>query len=334
MRGTTSGVEVNLFFEAIDYKLATPFAISGHVFDVANTVRVSLSQAGSSGQGEGLGVFYLGDDTPSIVRQLQDVRSDIRHIKSVEEIQELLPPGGARNAVDCAFWDLRAKRECVGIWSLLDIPRQPLTTVFSLGIDEPERMARRAIDAKDYPFLKLKLDADHPVERVEAVRKARPDAMIITDVNQGWQLDELKEYAPKLQSLGVEMIEQPLRRGDDEGLADYQSPVPLGADESCLHTGEFEAAASRYDVINIKLDKTGGLTEALKLVGLARKNEKRLMVGNMLGTSLSMAPATVVGQLSDYVDIDGPLVLQQDIENGLQYTKGGCVSPPSPLLWG
>lgn len=334
MRDTVSGTQISLSFEPIDYRLATPFAISGHVFEVANTVRVSLSQSGSSGNGEGLGVFYLGDDISSIMKQLQDVRSDIRHITSVEDIQQLLPPGGARNALDCAFWDLRAKREGTGIWSLLDIAPQPLTTVFSLGIDEPESMARRAIDANDYPFLKLKLDADRPVERVAAVRKARPDARIITDVNQGWELDELKEYAPKLRSLGVEMIEQPLPRGGDEGLEGYQSPVPLGADESCLHTGEFEAAASRYDVINIKLDKTGGLTEALKLAELARKNAKRLMVGNMLGTSLSMAPASVVGQLSEYVDIDGPLVLQHDIENGLEYEEGGNVSPPSPLLWG
>ncbi len=173
-----------------------------------------------------------------------------------------------------------------------------------------------------------------PIMKLEAIRKARPDANLIVDVNQGWSFNELKDYTPAAERLGIAMIEQPLPRGGDAELEGYKSPIPLCADESCLDVSEYETAARRYDVINIKLDKCGGLTEGLKLVELALQDSKGLMIGNMMGSSLSMAPSYVIGQYCRFVDIDGPLFLKQDIDNALEYYDGGTVSIPIPALWG
>ncbi|MEM8562842.1 MAG: dipeptide epimerase [Pseudomonadota bacterium] len=326
--------ELTARFEQVDYRYQQPFAITGYVFEVSSTVRVTLTRDDFTGHGEGQGVYYLGDDATSILKQLDGVSSDLPHIRALDDIQELLPPGGARNALDCAYWDLRTKEEGLSIWSLLDIQPAPLTTVYTLGINEPEIMAQQASAATKYPSLKLKLSGDRPIERVEAVREARPDAAIIVDVNQGWSFEELKEYAPRMKRLGVAMLEQPLARGGDESLASYTSPVPVGADESCLHSGDFTIAAQRYDLINIKLDKTGGLTEALKLARMTRDRGMGLMVGNMGGSSLAMAPSSVIGQMCNFVDIDGPLLLSSDCEHPLVYEEGGIVSLPSRSLWG
>jgi L-alanine-DL-glutamate epimerase-like enolase superfamily enzyme len=198
----------------------------------------------------------------------------------------------------------------------------------------PEEMAAKARAFAAYPQLKVKLDGDQPLERLSAVRNARPEATLVIDVNQGWSMAELATYTPELSNLGVAMIEQPLPRGSDAELQGYRSPIPLGADESCLDFSEYEEAAARYDVINIKLDKCGGLTEALAIAERARAEGKDLMVGNMTGTSLSMAPSHVIGQFCRFVDIDGPLLLASDIAEGLTYSEGGWVEPPSPTLWG
>ena len=195
-------------------------------------------------------------------------------------------------------------------------------------------MAAKARNYEKYPNLKVKLSADQPIERLEAIRAARPDANLIVDVNQGWSFEELKEYTPHCKKLGLAMIEQPLERGKDDMLEGYKSDVPLGADESCLDSNEYEQNARRYDVINIKLDKCGGLTDALKIVKMAQRDNKGLMVGNMTGSSLGMAPSYVVGQFCQFVDIDGPLFLEQDIENALDYADGGIASLPTPALWG
>jgi L-alanine-DL-glutamate epimerase-like enolase superfamily enzyme len=198
----------------------------------------------------------------------------------------------------------------------------------------PEEMAAKARAFAAYPQLKVKLDGHQPLERLSAIRNARPEAALVIDVNQGWSMAELATYTPELANLGVAMIEQPLPRGSDAELEGYHSPIPLGADESCLDLSEYEEAASRYDVINIKLDKCGGLTEALAIAERARAEGKDLMVGNMTGTSLSMAPSHVIGQFCRFVDIDGPLLLASDIAEGLTYSEGGWVQPPSPTLWG
>jgi L-alanine-DL-glutamate epimerase-like enolase superfamily enzyme len=325
---------VKLTIETPSYPLARPFAITGHVFHHTDTVRVTLEHDGVRGSGEAVGTYYLNETADSMRADLEAVAEQISDSMTPEALQGLMPACGARNALDCALWDYRAKRSGQSIWEILEIQPRELTTVFTVGMGEPELMARHAGSSTRFPHLKIKLDGDRPIERLEAIRSARPDATLIIDVNQGWNFDELREYLPACQRLGVAMIEQPLPRGDDAALEGFESPVPLGADESCLHLGEFELAAQRYDVLNIKLDKCGGLTEGIALVRAAQARDMQLMVGNMTGTSLSMAPSYVIGQFCRFVDIDGPLLLAHDIENGLDYRPGGEVGLPSRALWG
>lgn len=325
---------MHLDIEIITFPLRKPFVITGHVFETTDTVRVTLQRNGVRGCGESVGSYYLGETAESMAAELEAVADAIGENLTKEYVQRLLPACGARNALDCALWDYQARASGQSIWKLLGLKPRELTTVFTLGIAEPGVMAEWASAAKHFPHLKIKLDADRPVERLEAVRRARPDATLIIDVNQGWHFDELKEYLPHCKRLGVAMIEQPLARGADEALEGFVSTVPLGADESCLHLGEFEEASRRYDVINIKLDKCGGLTEALALANAAQLAGVELMVGNMTGSSLSMAPSYVIGQLCRFVDIDGPLLLARDVEHGLAYRDGGIVELPSPALWG
>jgi L-alanine-DL-glutamate epimerase-like enolase superfamily enzyme len=198
----------------------------------------------------------------------------------------------------------------------------------------PAEMAEKAIAFSAYPNLKIKLSGDDPLRKLRAIRDARPDATLVIDVNQGWSMSELESYLPELLELGVAMIEQPLPRGGDQELEGFSSPIPLGGDESLVDLAEYEEFGHLYDVINIKLDKCGGLTEALQIAHRAQADGKELMVGNMTGTSLSMAPSHVIGQMCRFVDIDGPLLLAADIEPGLKYTSDGLVHPPLPDVWG
>lgn len=330
----TRRIPLRMTVDIVSFPLERPFVITGHVFETTDTVRVTLDAAGVSGRGEAVGSYYLGETAQSMAAQLEEVATDVAAGISSESIQSLLPACGARNALDCAFWDWRAKAAGKRIWELLGISPRPLTTVYTLGISDAAVMAERAAAATRFPHLKIKLDADRPMEKLEAIRAARPHAELIVDVNQGWDFASLREYLPHCQRLGIAMIEQPLPRGADAELEGFASPVPLGADETCLHLGEFTAAARRYDVLNIKLDKCGGLSEGLDLVRAAQAAGMDLMVGNMTGTSLSMAPSHVIGQFCRFVDIDGPLLLARDIEHGLVFGDGGTVEPPSPRLWG
>jgi L-alanine-DL-glutamate epimerase-like enolase superfamily enzyme len=232
------------------------------------------------------------------------------------------------------MWDLECKKTGKTIWQLTGIKPKPVTTVFTIGLeDSPAAMAAKAAAAVDAPILKIKLDGHRPFEKLTAIRAARPDAELVVDANQGWSFDLLTDVLPKCMGLNLGMIEQPLARGSDSILENFESPITLAADESCLHSGELEVAARRYSMINIKLDKTGGLTEALGLASAARQKGLKLMVGNMVGTSLSMAPAFVVAQLCDFVDIDGPLLLKYDQPRGLVYDNG-VVSGFDSQLWG
>lgn len=317
--------------ETHSYPLKEPFAITGYTFTDASTVQVTIEKDGHVGRGEANGIYYENETPESMAAQIEEViHSQLAH----EEVDELLPRGGARNALDCAFWDLRCKQQGKSIWQLLDIEPKPLSTVATVSIETPDNMAKKALIYEKYPNLKIKLSGGKPIERLEAIRAARPDATLITDVNQGWSFEELKDYIPHCKRLSLAMIEQPLERGNDEMLEDFKSEVPLGSDESCLDSHEYEQNARRYDVINIKLDKCGGLTDALRIVKLARLEGKGLMIGNMTGSSLGMAPAYVIGQFCQFVDIDGPLFLKQDVEHGLEYAKGGIASLPTPDLWG
>jgi L-alanine-DL-glutamate epimerase-like enolase superfamily enzyme len=317
-----------------EWELTQPFRISGFEWINSRCLVVELCEDGHVGRGEAQGVFYLDETAESIFDQAHAVAADIRKGISRDELEDLLPAGGARNAIDCAMWDLECKQAGKSIWQLTGINPKPVTTVYTIGLeDSPEAMATKAAAAADAPILKIKLSDHLPYEKLAAIRAARPDAVLVVDANQGWNFDKLQEVLPKCVGLDLAMIEQPLARGGDQQLEGFESPITLAADESCLHTGELDTAAGRYSMVNIKLDKTGGLTEALRLANAAKAKGCKLMVGNMVGTSLSMAPSFVVAQLCDFVDIDGPLLLKYDQPNGLEYING-VVTGFDPALWG
>ena len=325
---------MRMTIEKISRPLASPFAITGYTFTHLEAVWVTLEHEGHRGLGEGVGIYYFGETPDSMAAQLEAVRDSVESRATRAEVQTLLPAGGARNALDCAFWDLECKQSGQTVWEKTGITPKALVTVATVGIGTPGEMADKAQAFAAYPHLKIKLSGDDPLTKLHAIRDARPDATLVIDVNQGWSMAELETYLPELEKLEVAMVEQPLPRGADQELVGFSSPIPLGGDESCVDLSEYEEAATKYDVINIKLDKCGGLTEALEIARVAQADNKALMVGNMTGTSLSMAPSHVIGQMCRFVDIDGPLLLESDITPGLTYLEGGLVSPPTPDLWG
>jgi len=326
---------MKLGFDIREYPLKKPFRITGHVFDSSRVLEVSITDTnGNVGRGETSGAYYLGESAESMAKQCEDIAASITCSTTRADVQNLLPPCGARNAIDCAFWDLEAKQTGQSVWQLTGIDPKPLTTVFTIGIeDSPQKMADNALAAEDFPVLKIKMDGNQPIERMQAIRAARPDAEIVVDANQGWTFEQLVEVAPAFADLDIAMIEQPLPRGDDQALEGYDSPVVLCADESCLHLGEIDEIAKRYQMINIKLDKSGGLTEGLAMAEEAKKRGMQLMVGNMMGSSLAMAPGTVIAQLCRFVDLDGPLLLKNDCTPALVY-EGSTVHPTGTNLWG
>lgn len=311
-----------------------PFRITGHVFTSLDCVMVEIAERGAVGRGEAAGVYYLNDTPDKAFEQIHAVRGEIEAGLDREALQKLLPPGGARNAIDCALWDLECKLSGQSIWAKTNIAPRTLTTCQTIGVlDTPEETGEAAKALAGFKLIKLKLNGDRPIERVRAVRAARPDVRLIVDANQGLTLPQLQECLPEFAKCEVEMVEQPLPRGEDAGLEGMPREVPLGADESCLHRGEFEQAARRYDLINIKLDKTGGLTEALLLADAVLARGLDVMVGNMLGTSLAMAPAFVVSQKARIADLDGPIALRTDRIAAMSYNKG-VVGPFTSDLWG
>ncbi len=311
-----------------------PFRISDNVWDDFPCVIVEIEQDGQIGRGEALGVYYHDETPESMAAQLESISALLSDGADRQQLMQILPPGGARFAADSALWDLEAQLTGTTAWQLAGVAGAPVETVFTIGLeDTPEAMADKASAAEELSLFKVKLGNDRPVERIAAIRSARPDARLVIDVNQGWSFEELKEYAAPLQQLGVLMIEQPLPRGADSELEDYESCVPLCGDESCLHLGELDEAAARYQMINIKLDKCGGLTHGLQLAQACQRLGLGLMVGCMGGTSLSMAPSHVLAQLCEFVDIDGPLLIKKDREGGLIYDRG-MVSLPESRFWG
>jgi len=315
------------------WQLSRPFEISGHTWHSVDCLVVTLSDGMVSGRAEAQGVYYLSETIPSMTQQIEHVRVKIESGITRLELQSILPPGGARNAIDCALWDLECKRQQKSIWQLTNINSGTVETVFTIGLeDTPEAMATKAKTAPT-KILKVKLNDDRPVARLQAIIHARPDARLVVDANQAWDLHTLKTVVDAFQDTSLEMIEQPLPRGQDHVLADYHSAITLAGDESCLHSAELAHAKDCYQMVNIKLDKTGGLTEALQMAEKAKAMNLKLMVGNMCGTSLAMAPAFVIAQLCDFVDIDGPLLNLTDRPNALTYEQGQ-VSGLKPTLWG
>ncbi len=314
--------------------MRAPFRITGYVFNELDCFVVEIGEAGVVGRGEAAGVFYLKDTPEDGLGQVEAIVKELEQGLDREALQRLLPPGGARNAVDCALWDLECKLSGQSIWKKAKVSPAPLRTCETIGVlPTPEDVGSAAKALAHNRFIKLKLSEDRPIDRVRAVRAARPDAQIVVDANQAFTLPKLQEYLPEFAKCEVAMVEQPLPRGEDAGLEGMPRQVPLCADESCLHRGELEAAAKRYDMINIKLDKTGGLTEALLLAEDALARKLGLMVGNMLGTSLAMAPAYVVGLKCKLVDLDGPLALKSDRINAIGYDRGQ-LEPFARELWG
>jgi L-alanine-DL-glutamate epimerase-like enolase superfamily enzyme len=326
---------LRLGYRVESHALAAPFRISGFVFEESDVVVVELDDGERTGRGEAAGVYYLGDDSAHIVAELDAHRDAVEQCDSREELRRIMARGGARNAVDCAMWELEAKRQGTVARSFAGVDQaKPLVTTFTLGADDPERMAEGARGYADARAIKVKLtgEFDLDAERVRAVRGARPDVWLGVDANQGYERDKLDPLVALLERHRVALLEQPLKRGSESDLDGYRSPIPIAADESALGLDDVPGLVGRFDVINIKLDKCGGLTEALLIADEARRHGIGVMVGNMVGTSLAMAPAFIVGQQCDVVDLDGPTFLKKDRTPSCEYRDGTIWCPDD--VWG
>jgi len=316
------------------WPLAQPFVISRGSKTTADVVVDELHDGDSQGRGECVPYPHYGESVDSVFEALEKMKGAVFSGLNRESLQEAMPPGAARNALDAAFWDIEAKRAYCSVTDLLGIaPLKPVTTAYTLSLDTPERMGEAAAAQRGRPLLKLKVTGDGDLERVRAVRENAPASRLIVDANEGWTPAYFEKLAPVLATLGVELIEQPLPADNDGALAELPHPIPVCADESCHVAADLDRLAGKYEAVNIKLDKTGGLTEALKLAAAARERGFGIMVGCMIGTSLSMAPALLVAQQASVVDLDGPLLLAADRNQGLRY-EGSLVHPPNPKLWG
>jgi len=316
-------------------RLAAPFRISGYVFEEQDAVVVTLGDGTHRGRGEASGVYYLGDNAPQMVAAIEASRAAIEAGIDRAGLQQLLPPGGARNAVDCALWDLDAHRTGKEVWELAGLPPpKPLITTFTLGADDPSVMAAGASKYANARALKMKLtgELERDIARVQAVRRARPHTWLGVDANQGYDIVELDKLLGALVDADVSLLEQPLKRGREADLDGYTSPIPIAADESVLSLADVPGLVGRFNVVNIKLDKCGGLTEGLAMAHEAKRLGLSVMVGNMVGSSLAMAPAFVLGQLCDVVDLDGPIFLAHDRTPAISYDEG--LAWCSDKVWG
>jgi len=314
--------------------LRAPVRITGHTFIEVPVVVVELRDGEHVGRGEAAGIYYRSEYPERMVNQIEAVKPVLAAGADRGMLAHLLLPGGARNALDCAFWDLDAKRAGKPAWQLAGLPApQPKITTYTLGADAPSTMAEQARAYPQARALKLKLTGEPiDVDRVRAVRAARPDVWLGVDANQGYEIASLRDMMQTFINADVRLIEQPVPPGSDGSLSGLKSPIPLAADESVLCLADLPRCVGRFDVINIKLDKCGGLTEALAMAQVARRMGFKLMVGNMGGSSLAMAPGFLLAQRCDFVDLDGPLILANDRTPGVTYENGFISCPES--LWG
>lgn len=312
------------------FPLAQVFRISRGARTQAEVVTVIYEKDGIIGRGECVPYARYNETLESVTKQIEDLPDNI----DKETLQETLPPGAARNAVDCALWDFECKKLDQRIWETANIQKpEKNITAYTLSLDEPENMFKQAEKNSNRPLLKIKLGTPNDMPRLEAVRKGAPNSEIIVDANEGWDAEVYSQLAPKLVKLGVKLVEQPLPADEDDDLIGLPRPLPICADESCHDRKSLEKLIGKYDFVNIKLDKTGGLTEALLLKNEALEAGFKIMVGCMVGSSLAMAPATLIAQNATFVDLDGPLLLAQDRQHGLLYDES-WVHPPVKDLWG
>lgn len=324
---------LNLRIARETWPLAEPLRISFASIEAADVIVAELHDGEHVGRGEGIGVFYRDDNAECGLAELQRAAEAFSKGVAYADVFAQLKSYAARNALDCAAWDLKCKQAGCSIWEMTGVTPGPVETFSTISLDSPQNMAASA-RARRGSRLKLKIDATDPVGQVEAVRRARPDAILIADANQAFSFAQLQEVSPALARLGLGLLEQPLPAGADDALQGYRSAVPLAADESCFDTADLDVARRRYDVINVKLDKAGGLTEALRLERESRRLGLRTMVGCMVGTSLSMAPGFVVARAGvSFVDLDGPVLLAKDRSGGATYS-GEVVTPPASSFWG
>jgi len=316
------------------WPLARPFAISRGVKTEAEVVVAEIRDADTLGRGECVPYPRYGESWENVVAAISAQAIAVADGLDRETLCREMAPGAARNALDAALWDLEAASTCRSVWEIAGIPKPcPSLTAVTISIGTPEDMGRSAEERAGAPLIKVKLDDRQVIERMTAVRRGAPEARLIIDPNEAWDLDILHSVTPELAELGVEMIEQPLPAHADDGLTAFDSPITLCADEACHTVTDLPGLTGKYGMVNIKLDKTGGLTEAIDLARAAEAAGFKIMVGCMVGTSLAMAPAALLGSFAEFVDLDGPLLLEQDRSEGLRFDNGR-VHPPGPGLWG
>ncbi|WP_336965856.1 N-acetyl-D-Glu racemase DgcA [Sphingobium aquiterrae] len=317
-----------------DFPLATPFRISRGVKTVAEVVTVSIAQGGYVGRGEGVPYPRYGESVTGAIDEVEAARAALEAGASRTDLLTLMEPGAARNAVDCALWDLEAKLAGRSVTELLGRPSLvPTATAMTVGLDTPDAMGRAAAALAHVPLIKVKVDRSDPAAQIRAVRAAAPAPRMIVDPNESWTMAEVGGLQSLLAELNIDLLEQPLPADEDDGLRGFTPLVPIAADESAHVAGDVAALADRYQVINIKLDKTGGLTAALALADAAQAHGLTLMTGCMICSSLSIAPALIVAQRCAFVDLDGPLWLSADREGGVRGIDG-ILTPPTPGFWG
>lgn len=316
------------------FPISGSFTISRGSKTTASVVTCHVSDGGFAGIGECVPYGRYGETIDSVLAAIEAMRPQIEAGIGREELRQIMQAGAARNAVDCALWDLEAKKAGIPAFTLAGLAEPgPLTTAYTISLGEPEAMAAQTAHYAHRALLKVKVGTADDASRIRAVRAAAPDSAIILDANEGWTETNLAYHFAVCAESGVSLIEQPLPAGHDAPLASISRPVPVCADESVHKTEDLPKLAGLYDAVNIKLDKTGGLTEALRMRDAARALNLKIMVGCMVGTSLGMAPAVLLAEGAEFVDLDGPLLLARDREPGLHY-EGSLVYPPRPALWG
>jgi L-Ala-D/L-Glu epimerase len=324
----------SLVVERTSWPLRGVFAISRGARTHANVVTARIRDGEAVGRGECVPYPRYDESVDGVAAVLEGMSDAVAAGLDRAALQDLLPAGAARNALDCALWDLEAKLARRPAWALAGLPDPvPVVTAYTISLDTPAAMAAKAEEARDYPLLKLKLGGPGDLERVRAVRAAVPDMRLVVDANEAWSPADLAPFLGAMADLGVELVEQPLHAREDAVLADVPHPVPVCADESCHTSADIPRLVGRYDVVNVKLDKAGGLTEAMRVVTAAREHGLELMVGTMVGSSLLMAPAMLLAGAARWVDLDGPLWLAQDHPHALRW-DGRRLHPAVPELWG